>query len=88
MAMLAKQPKKGMAFGQTADISEDGYFETMIRQLGKWCAPTRIGTVEAVRDNVRRLADHCKLEDVERNALFEELRKWVKRDRRAKSEIA
>lgn len=45
-----------------------------------------IGTLEAVRDNLRRLADHCKLNDNDRGALFEELRKWVRRDHRAVSE--
>lgn len=44
-----------------------------------------IGTLEAVRDNLRRLADHCKLNDKDREALFEELRKWVRRDHRAVS---
>ena len=87
MAILAKVPKNGMAFGETCDIRLDGVVMTPVRQLGTWGHPTGIGTVESVRDNLRRLADHCKLSDADREALFVELRKWIRRDWRAKSEI-
>lgn len=87
MAMLAKVPKVGMAFGQTCDIRIDGYVETLFRDRGKWYPPTIIGRVEDVRDNVRRLCDHLKLDDAEREAVFMELRKWIRRDHRATSGV-
>jgi hypothetical protein len=86
-AMLLRVPKVGPAFGRTCDITMDGYIESIIRIDGRWRPPVRIGTVAAVRDNLRRLADHCKLDDKDREALFEEFRKWIRRDHRAKSQL-
>ena len=86
-AILGKEPKSGIAFGATCDITVDGYVESQIRMDGFWRAPVRIGTVEDVRDNLRRLSDHCKLSDAERENLFSELRKWIRKDGRARSEI-
>jgi len=86
MAMLAKQPKNGPALGKTCEILLDGRVVTPVRRYGVWGAPETIGTVESVRDSLRRLSDHCKLSDADREALFEELRKWCFRDYRAKSE--
>ena len=86
MAMLAKNPGSGPAFGLTCDIRLDGKVITPVRRNGVWGRPEIIGTVESVRDNIRRLADHCKLNDSDREALFTELKKWVRRDFRAKSE--
>lgn len=88
MAMLARVPRLADAYGDTADIWPDGRVATMVRRRGVWGdKPEVIGTIIAVRDNVRRLADHCKLSDKDRLALFEELRKWIRRDCRAKSEV-
>lgn len=87
-AMLGVNPKNGPAFGLTCDIRLDGKVITPVRRGGVWGKPEVIGTVESVRDNIRVLADHCKLGDRDREALFEELRKWVRRDFRAKSESA
>lgn len=86
-AMLGKTGKQGMAFGSTADIAADGQVMTMFRSTdGTWRGPIPIGSIGSVRDNLRRLADHCKLDDPDREALFEELRKWIRRDYRATSE--
>jgi|SRR5665213_455992 len=83
MALLAQKPKRGFAFGKTCEISATGQVWSMTRvKDGVW-KNVQIGTVEAVRDNLRRLADHCKLNDDDRAALFDALRKWVKRDLRA-----
>lgn len=87
MAMLAKVPKNGPAFGQTCDILTNGIVITPHRINGTWTEQRPVGTILAVRDNMRRLADHCKLSDPEREALFDELRKWVRRDYRAVSEL-
>lgn len=84
-AILAKQTAMGQAFGKHCDISLDGMVMCMHRQLGAWHGPIAIGSIQSVRDNLRRLADHCKLGDADREALFEELRKWIRKDFRATS---
>lgn len=86
MAMLAKNPKSGPAFGKNCDILLDGKVTSSVRRNGVWGSHEVIGTTISVRDNLRRLADHCKLNDADRNALFAELQKWIRRDFRARSE--
>lgn len=86
MAILAKMPNHGPAFGHTCDILLDGRITTPVRRHGEWGNPETIGTVISVRDNLRRLADHCKLSDADREAFFAEFRKWIKTDMRARSE--
>lgn len=88
MAMLAKVPKYGRAYGQTCDILTNDIVITPHRINGLWTEQRPIGTITAVRDNMRRLADHCKLDDEEREALFDELRKWVRKDYRAVSTLS
>jgi len=84
MAILGQRSKLGPAFGLNCDINMHGVIITDVRGPdGKWNWRRAIGTVEAVRDNIRRLADHCKLNDEDRTAMFEELRKWVRKDERA-----
>lgn len=90
-AMLAKQPRSGPAFGTVCDIDADGYVTTMVRRMkeGKIYLPPkveRIGTTIAVRDNLRELCEHCKLSDVDRQALFAEFHKWIRHDYRIKIE--
>jgi hypothetical protein len=87
MAMFAKVPQNGPAYGQTCDILPNGIVITPHRVAGKWTEQRPIGSLIAVRDSMRRLADHCKLPDKERDALFEELRKWVRKDYRAVSGV-
>lgn len=88
MAVLARAPRLADAYGETADIWPDGRVATMVRRRGVWGdKPEVIGTIVAVRDNVRRLADHCKLSDRERLELFAELGKWIRRDFRAQSGV-
>ena len=86
MSMLAKMPKNGPAFGETCDILTDAKMVTPVRRYGVWGAPEAIGTVKSVNDEMRRLCDHCKFSDADREALFVDFRKWVKRDLRARSE--
>lgn len=87
MAVLAKQPKNGPALGETCEILPDGKVVTPVRRYGVWGKPEVIGTTISVRDNMRRLADHCKFSDADREAMFAELQKWIYRDMRARSEI-
>jgi len=84
MAMLGKEPKVGLAFGKNCTIRLDGLVETLVRNNGRWRL-TPIGTVQGLRDDMRRLADHCKLTDKDREAMFAELSKWILKDERATS---
>lgn len=87
MAMLAKEPRSGPAFGKNCDILEDGMVVTPVRRNGKWGAPERLGTTIDVRNNLRTLCDHCKLNDADRLALFIEFGKWIRKDHRVRSEV-
>ena len=87
MAMLAKEPRLGPALGHNCDILTDGRVVTPVRRNGEWGPAEVIGTTISVRDNLRELADHCKLNDADRTAMFAELQKWIHKDHRAKSEI-
>ncbi len=78
--------KTGPALGLTSDILTDGRVVTPVRRYGMWGTPESIGTTISVRDNLRMLADHCKLSDADRNAMFETFGKWISRDYRARSE--
>lgn len=86
-AMLAQNTQRGPAYGPTADVFADGQVWTKVRDsAGRWMAARPIGHIHAVRDSVRRLADFCRLGSADREALFEELRKWIRKDFRARSE--
>ncbi len=87
MAMLGKIPKTGPAYGFTCDILPSGIVVTTVRKNDKWMPMQPIGSTIAVRDNLRQLADHCKLDDEERSALFAEMQKWIRKDYRAVSTI-
>lgn len=84
-AVLNKRTKFDHEFGKTIEIMLDGTAWTPQRVKGTWREPTPIGHIDAIRDNVRRVADHCKLNDADRIALFDELRMWVGKDHRATS---
>jgi hypothetical protein len=87
-AVLAKQTRVGWAYGRHCEIDIHGHVFVAVRQPdGQIVKPYPIGHVNAVRDAFRRLADHCKLSESERNALFDELRKWVRKDHRASSDL-
>ncbi len=85
-AVLGKWMQRGMAHGRVARINADGIVLTMVRDRhGRWWKNMPVGSIIVLRDEFRRLADHCRLSDAERNALFEELRKWIAKDERAES---
>jgi hypothetical protein len=87
-AILGRQSRVGQAFGTTCDILKDGTVMTMHRACtGATGHPVMIGSAVSVRDNLRFLADHLKLNDADREAMFEELRKWIMNDMRAESGV-
>jgi len=97
MAMLAKRPRIGPAFGDGCDILIDldcnhgdrcfCKIVSPVRRNGVWGKAEVVGTVISVRDNLRMLADHLKLSDADRIAMFAEFHKWIHKDYRARSEI-
>lgn len=71
-------------FGKTATIDKDGIlYSNMQDKDGKVFQNHCLGPIGDVRDNFRGLADHLKLSDAERNAMFDELKKWISHDVRA-----
>lgn len=42
-----------------------------------------LGRIDHIRDALRRLADHCKLDDADRQAMFDAFKSWIAKDERA-----
>lgn len=85
-AVLGHQSKVGLAFGSYCDITKGGVCWTMVRyRKGEPFSWVALGEITAVRDNLRHLADHCKLNDRDRTEMFVSLKKWIRRDDRATS---
>lgn len=86
--VLGLNTRKGAAFGLSATIGKDSIVRTKLRgihgQVMNVAHP--LGTVIALRDEFRRLADHCRLPDAERLELFDQLKKWAGEDLRARSD--
>jgi hypothetical protein len=71
-------------FGSNAIIDENGMlFSNMQNAEGAMFANHCLGDVKTVVDSFKGLADHLKLDDKERIEMFDELRKWIKLDKRA-----
>ena len=87
-AVLGRNTKTGVALALKATIGVDAVVRADMRkplQRGGYgiIRMQPIGHVRAVRDEFRRLADHCKLSDNERRAMFDDVKKWAGRDERA-----
>jgi hypothetical protein len=86
-AMMGKHLPRIIRFGVTCDIDKDGNVGTLIYLPGKVPTWKNIGSTIAVRDALRTLADHCRLTDSERLAMFDLFQKWVRKDFRAVSTL-
>jgi len=87
-AVLGRNMIRGLCYGLTAVIDREGIVRSNVRAHdGETYARMAVGSVIAVRDCFRRIADHCKLDDDERLAFFDELRKWVIKDERSESDL-
>ncbi len=91
-AILGRAASNPPRLGLTAVISEDGYvFTNMVDRHGRLHGagpeavfpPLCLGSVAGLVGEFRALADQLKLEDVDREAMFTELRKWITADFRA-----
>ena len=77
-------PRKVPAFADNAIITSDGYVMCDFKdKAGRLHRMALVCDVEDLVTNFRGFADHMKLDDTERNLLFDELRKWISVDYRA-----
>jgi hypothetical protein len=87
-AVLGRNCATGAAYAYQAHIDLIGKVRANLRlPNGNVLQARTVGTDIAVRDEFRRLADHCKLTDGERIELFDELKKWTGDDRRVQAGI-
>lgn len=100
-AVLGKQMARGPKLSLQATVSSDGSVFAGLKhdeQVISYCHPIALtmkdgqwGTKQGVhilRDEFRRMADHCRLNDAERLELFGELRKWLGKDLRSDEDRA
>lgn len=88
-AVLGKQMARGPKLSLQATIGQSGMVYAGLKhddQVVSYQHP--LGDVKAIRDEFRRLADHCRLNDAERIELFTELRKWMGKDLRSEEDRA
>jgi len=88
-AVLGKQMQRGPKLSLQATIASNGMVLAGLKHddtVISYAHP--LGTVQSIRDEFRRLADHCRLNDLERIELFTELRKWLGKDLRSEEDRA
>jgi hypothetical protein len=67
-----------------AKIKQDGTLFALIElSQGDGWRVGQLGQVEHVRDALRRVADFCKLDDIERTLMLDSFRRWIRHDARA-----
>lgn len=74
-------------FGDSATVGDDGLvrtvrYESIAAGVLIWRGVT-LKSVEVCNDALRRLADHCKLSDTDRQAMFKAFADWISHDARA-----
>lgn len=88
-AVLGKNMQRGPKLSLQATIAPGGMVYAGLKHDDKVVSFAHpLGQVQSIRDEFRRLADHCRLNDTDRIALFEELRKWLGKDLRSEEERA
>ncbi len=71
-------------FGKNASVDKNGVLHTNVQdQNFKIYLNQPMRHIQEVIDNLRGLADHLKLSDEDRTALFGEFKKWILLDARA-----
>lgn len=80
--------RKPPRLGKVARIDLDGVaWSNMQNKSGHMFRDHCLGPLQDIVDSFRGLADHLKLNDVERVEMFAELRKWFAVDQRANKGI-
>ena len=88
LAILNVEPNKRPFFRGLGTIDKDGVVWAMLYAKSMIMPRlTPLGTVQQVMDELRALADHAKMDEREAEEFFTEVRKWIVRDQRAKSEL-
>lgn len=76
--------RKPPRLGSKAVIDENGVAFSHMQDInGTMHRMHCLGSVQDITDSFRGLADHLKLDDADRVAMFEELKKWFAHDARA-----
>ena len=84
LAMLGKVSENPPRIVGSAEISPDGFVLAPFQDRGMTdCEIVAVCRAQELIDQFRRLADHLKLTEGEREAMFFELRAWVAKDHRA-----
>lgn len=79
--------RKPPRFGSVAKIDKDGLILSNLQdKSGNMYRNHVLGPVSQLVGNLNGLADYLKLNDDERKQMFDEFRKWIYKDERAKSE--
>jgi|CXWL01.1.fsa_nt_gi hypothetical protein len=87
LAVLGRPAKHPPQFGSSATITSDGFvMADFVGRDGRGHMGARVCGADELRDNFRGLADHLKLDDANREAMFKAVRQWIAVDYRANKE--
>jgi hypothetical protein len=85
LGVLKRKPHKPPAIGSKAAINTDGMvYASYMAPDGTLHRYYPICHADQLRDTFRDLADKLKLDDKDRLAMFDEVKKWIVKDFRAK----
>lgn len=86
IAILGRAPNHPPRICSGGYISLDGTVYCAYQdQFGGIVSPFELCSTLELRDNLMGLADHLALSDTDTRAMFEEARKWIKRDARVQT---
>jgi len=84
LAMLHVWPRTCPAYGDEGVITSSGMVLAAFKDReGDYAPLVPVGMIGDIVDDFRRVADHLKLNDADRVAMFVELQKWISVDMRA-----
>lgn len=84
LAVIGRHSRRPPWFGPTCVITPDGYvLSNFVDRYGTMHPAALVCGIEDMIDGFRRLADRLKLNDKDREELFDQLKKWVSVDHRA-----
>lgn len=88
LAVLGRAPKHPPRFHGLASITSDGFVMCdFTGRDGNYRYSALVCDTSDLVRNFRGLADHLKFSDAERTAMFDEVRKWISLDYRAKTTL-
>lgn len=88
LAVMGRNAKHPPQFGANANITSDGFvMADFVGKDGRYHHGALVGDVRDLIGNMRGLADHLKLDDKDREAMFKAVRGWIARDYRTVREF-